>query len=82
MQLPNDLPTLLRMGDILLLAGLYKQHIVIFFSRRFNSTKNPSKSLDKEVVSNLAGISSHMCKRISPLYRFFRILLESHSLQW
>ena len=48
-----------------LLAGLYEQHISIFFLRRFNSTKNALKSLGK-AVSNLAGISSHIYKIIPP----------------
>ena len=68
MKLSNDVLTILRLEDMLLLARLYEQHVSLFFLQRFNSTKNPSKSLDKEVVSNLAGISSHMYTRIpSPL---------------
>ena len=64
MKLSNDLLTILRLEDILLLAGLYEQHVSLFFLQRFNSTKNPSKYLGKEVVSNLARISSHMYTRI------------------
>ena len=45
---------------------MYKEHISIFFLRRFNSTKNPSRSLWQEVISNLAGISFRMYKRIPP----------------
>ena len=60
---------------MLLVAGLYEQHISIFFLRRFNSTKNPSKSSGKEVVSNLAGISSRMYKRIPPPLQFLSNLI-------
>ena len=68
MKLSNDVLTILRLEDMLLLARLYEQHVSLFFLQRFNSTKNPSKSLGKEVVSNLAGISSHMYTRIpSPI---------------
>ena len=64
---------------MLLLAGLYEQHISIFILR-FSSTKIPSKSLGKEVVNNLALISSRIYKIIpSPLP--FLILLELHTLQ-
>ena len=62
---------------MLLLAGLYEQRISIFFSRRFNSTKNPSTSLGKEVVGNLAGISSRMYKRITPPLPFLSYLIGS-----
>ena len=64
---------------MLLLAGLYEQHISLFFLQRFNSKKTPSKSLGKEVVSNLAGISFHMYKRISsPLPFLSNIIGAAH----
>ena len=64
---------------MLLLSGLYEQHISLFFLQRFNSKKNPSKSLGKEVVSNLAGISFHMYKRISsPLPFLSNIIGAAH----
>ena len=64
---------------MLLLAGLYEQHISLFFLQRFNSKKNLSKSLGKEVVSNLAGISFHMYKRISsPLPFLSNIIGAAH----
>ena len=55
---------------MLFLAGLYEQHISIFFLRRFNLTKNPLKILGKEVVGDLAGISSRMYKKIPPSLTF------------
>ena len=64
---------------MLLLSGLYEQHISLFFLQRFNSKKTPSKSLGKEVVSNLAGISFHMYKRISsPLPFLSNIIGAAH----
>ena len=70
---------------MLLLAGLHEQHISIFFFflQRFNSTKNPSKSFGKEVVSNLAGISSRMYKRIPPPLPFLSNLIgAAYSQIW
>ena len=60
---------------MLLLAGLYEQHISMSFLRRFDLTKDPSKSLGKEIVSNLAGISSRMYKRIPPPLQFLSNLI-------
>ena len=60
---------------MLLLAGLYEQHISTFHLGKFNSIKNPSKSLGKEVVSNLAGISSGKYKRIPPPLPFLPNLI-------
>ena len=60
---------------MLLLAGLYEQHISIFFLRRFNLTKNSLKSLGKGVVSNLAGIFSLMYKRVPPPLPFLSNLI-------
>ena len=51
---------------MLLLARLYEQDISIFFYEDLMQTKNLSKSLGKEVVSNLAGISSRIYNRIPP----------------
>ena len=42
------------------LSRIVKAAHKYFFLRRFDSTKNPSKSLGKEVVSNLAGLSSYV----------------------
>ena len=60
---------------MLLLAGLYEQHISIFFLGRFNLTKNHLKSLGKGVASNLAGIFSRMYKRIPPPLPFLSNLI-------
>ena len=55
---------------MLLLARLYEQDISIFFYEDLMQTKNPSKSLGKEVVSNPAGISSRIYNRIPPSLPF------------
>ena len=52
-----------------------------FLLPRFNSTKNPKKSLVKEVVNNLVGYLPVSIKEFLLLYRFCRILLEPHTLQ-
>ena len=46
-----------------------------FLLPRFNSTKNPKKSLVKEVVNNLVGISSRIYKRIPPPLPFLSNLI-------
>ena len=45
------------------------------FLGRFNSTKSPSKTLCKEVFSNLVGISFRMYKRIAPPLSFLPNLI-------
>ena len=60
---------------MLLLTEVYEHHISIFFLRRFNSTKNSSISLGKEVVSNLAGTSYRMYKRTPPPLPFLSNLI-------
>ena len=64
-----------KMRRYIVPAGLYEHPISMFFLRRFNSTKNPSKSLGKEVFSNLAGISSRMYKIIPPPLPFLSNLI-------
>ena len=47
-------------------VALFINSTYVFFLQIFNSTKNPSKSLGKEVVRSLCGISPRMCKRTPP----------------
>ena len=54
------LPDNTKMRRYVALSRIVKAAHKYFFLRRFDSTKNPSKSLGKEVVSNLAGLSSYV----------------------
>ena len=64
--IPNVFPWIFRWIEILLLCGLEEQHENIFFLRRFNSIKNPSKSFDIDLLIIFAGIFS-IKKKTMPL---------------